>query len=180
MPNHVTSVIVVTGPESDVATFVAAHFKKAGNEAYPDWFDFETIIPRPESVAKTVSASGLTPQQQADQNAAFAETGFRDWYSWACHNWGTKWNSYSGKIEERSEGRLRVRFETAWSFPDPIFEALLVRYPTLRFDCLCFDEGDCFAGKGRYGVDFECSQELVSDELYKAVYGRDRERYEDD
>lgn len=177
MPNHVTSVIVVTGPESDVSAFANAHFKKI-NEGH--WFNFETIIPRPDSVAKTVSCNVLTPQQQADQDAAFAETGFRDWYSWACHNWGTKWNSYCGKIQERAEGRLKFRFQTAWSFPEPIFDALLVRYPALQFDCACFDEGDNFAGKGRYGEDFECSSELVSDALYQEVYGRAREHYEDD
>lgn len=177
MPNHVTSVVVVTGPESDVAVFANAHFKEMGEDHR---FDFETIIPRSDSVAKTVSCDILTPQQQADQDAAFAETGFRDWYSWAWHNWGTKWNSYCGKILEQSEGRLKFRFQTAWSFPEPIFDALLARYPSLQFDCACFDEGDNFAGKGRYGVDFECSSELVSDALYEEVYGRARECYEDD
>ena len=37
-----------------------------------------------------------------------------------------------------------------------------------------------FAGKGRYGVDFECSSELVSDALYQEVYGHVRDSYEDD
>ena len=178
MPNHVTSVIVVTGPESDVAAFVAAHFKEVGEACYH--FDFETIAPMPESVAKTVSGYGLSEQQQADQDAAFAETGFGDWYSWAHHHWGTKWNSYRGKIQERSDGRLKFRFRTAWSFPRPIFDVLLLRYPTLQFDCACFDEGDLFAGKGRYGVDFECRSELVSDALYEEVYGKKREHYEDE
>ena len=178
MPNHVSIVVVVSGPESDVSAFEKAHFKP-GRGNSKDWFDFETIIPMPKSVANTVSCNVLTAQQQADQEAAFAETGFRDWYEWSYHNWGTKWNSYCGKIEERTEGRLKFRFETAWSFPDPIFEALLVRYSTLRFDCLCFDEGDNFAGKGQFGVDFECCQELVSNELYAAVYGEPREHYED-
>lgn len=178
MPNHVTSIVTVTGPEADVAAFAAAHFKEnKGNSK--DKFDFETIIPMPESVAKTVSCNVLTPQQQADQDVALAETGFRDWYAWSCHNWGTKWNSYSGKIQERSEGRLKFRFQTAWSFPEPIFDALLARYPSLLFDCSCFDEGDNFAGKGRYGEDFECCKEMVSDELYEEVYGHPREREED-
>ncbi len=178
MPNHVTSVVAVTGPESEVATFVAAHFKDVG-EAFPH-FDFETIVARPDSVAKTVSRNILTPQQQADQDAAFAETGFRDWYSWARHNWGTQWGAYQLEIQERSDGRVKFRVQTAWSVPRPIFDALLLRYPALQFDCACFEECDFFAGKGRYGVDFECCIELVSDALYEEVYGRAREYYEDE
>lgn len=178
MPNHVTSVIVVTGPESDVSAFASAHLKEIDEGRLQ--FDFETIIPMPDSITKTVSCNRLTPQQQADQDAAFAETGFQDWYSWARHNWGTKWNSYRGKLLERSDGRVKFRFHTAWSFPRPIFDALLLRYPALQFDCACFDEGDFFAGKGRYGVDFECCRELVSDALYEEVYGRAREHYEDE
>lgn len=178
MPNHVTSIVTVTGPETDVAAFAAAHFKEnKGNSK--DKFDFETVIPMPASVANTVNCNVLTGQQQVDQEAALAETGFRDWYAWSCHNWGTKWNSYSGKIQERSEGLLKFDFQTAWSFPDPIFAAILVRYPTLAFYCVCFDEGGFFAGKGRIGFGFECCQEMVSDELYQEVYGHPREHDEE-
>lgn len=40
------------------------------------------------------------------------------WYDWCCENWGTKWNAC-----EVCMGRDSISFQTAWSVPDPIFEA---------------------------------------------------------
>ena len=178
MPNHVTSIVTITGPESDIAQFKAEHLEPKEKGV---WFNLETIIPKPESIKKTVSGSPLNEQEQADQIAAFKETGFNDWYSWSLHNWGTKWNSYDGKIKSEEPGKLTFKFETAWSFPEPIFDKLIERYPTLQFYCACFDGGWAFAGKGVYGKDFETSQELTTNELYFEVYGRTPEsEIEDD
>lgn len=54
MPNHLTTVCTVTGEESDVAAFVAAHIRE------DEWrgekrmgFDFDTIVPAPQSIKDT-------------------------------------------------------------------------------------------------------------------------------
>lgn len=44
--------------------------------------------------------------------------GYMDWYDWCRDNWGTKWNSCEVYIEDNC-----ISFQTAWSVPDPIFEA---------------------------------------------------------
>ena len=69
--------------------------------------------------------------------------------------------------------RFRFKFETAWSFPQPIFDALEEQYPGLTFDCVTFDEGWNFAGRGQIGADVVEPFALcdASDELYQAVYG---------
>lgn len=41
------------------------------------------------------------------------------WYDWCCEYWGTKWNACEVYVGNKS-----VSFQTAWSAPDPIFEAL--------------------------------------------------------
>lgn len=51
---------------------------------------------------------------------ALYEYGHANWYSWSVENWGTKWNAYR---TEHIEPGL-VRFETAWSAPIPVIDAL--------------------------------------------------------
>jgi len=100
--------------------------------------------------------------------AAHRETGFYDWYDWSVANWGTKWNSYHFSIDndDIAPDGLSFRFDTAWAFPRPIFEKLARMFPTLQFECTCFDEGWCFAGRG---APFKIVE--ATDELYEAVYG---------
>jgi hypothetical protein len=52
--------------------------------------------------------------------------GHQDWYSWSNANWGTKWNAYS---QSSDEGSNEIAFETAWSTPYPVIEALSRKYP---------------------------------------------------
>ena len=46
-------------------------------------------------------------------------TGCLNWYDWNRKHWGTKWNAYESKLD----GDV-LRFETAWSAPHPVLEAL--------------------------------------------------------
>jgi hypothetical protein len=114
--------------------------------------------------------------------AVYRETGFYDWYDWSIANWGTKWNSYHFSIDDDDIGddKLSFRFDTAWSFPWPIFEKLAGMFPTLKFECACFDEGWFFAGRGAFNGEpaFEIGE--ATDELYEAVYGEAASQEEDD
>jgi hypothetical protein len=51
--------------------------------------------------------------------------GHQDWRSWNTANWGTKWNAYSQEAKEDGT----IKFETAWSTPYPLMEALSRKYP---------------------------------------------------
>lgn len=54
MPNHITTVCTVTGEHADVAAFVAAHIherEEVGRKRTV--FDFDTIIPTPQSIKDT-------------------------------------------------------------------------------------------------------------------------------
>lgn len=111
---------------------------------------------------------------------ALLETGYASWYPWSIANWGTKWGAYSFELE--SEEPLSIKFDTAWSFPTPIFKALVVQYPDLTFDCVTFDEGWNFAGEGQFGRDVTTpfSTRKATAELYERVYGHAPERDEDE
>jgi hypothetical protein len=55
---------------------------------------------------------------------AFKKYGSTNWYHWCVKNWGTKWNSYDGG----KEGDNLIYFNTAWSPPTPVIEALARKY----------------------------------------------------
>ena len=76
-----------------------------------------------------------------------------------------------------------LAFNTAWSFPEPVFDALAKRFPTLTFECVCFDEGWGLAGKGRFGVEADEEPFTITDandELYELVYGHPPEREDEE
>jgi hypothetical protein len=72
---------------------------------------------------------------------AIAETGYPDWYHWATVNWGTKWDAYEYKERSSEPGLFVFEFNTAWSFPEPIFDKLAELHPELRFEIESIDEG---------------------------------------
>ena len=56
------------------------------------------------------------------------------WYEWRCEHWGTKWNACDAEVRDNGDASLHVKFDTAWSFPLPIFKKLVVDFPTLTFE----------------------------------------------
>lgn len=112
---------------------------------------------------------------------SFGETGYWGWYDWSIANWGTKWGAYGFVIQ--CEEPLVFKFETAWDFPLPVFEAIAARFPDLKFRCTTFDEGWNFAGDGYFnpGADESPWEKLTATaELYEAVYGHPPEPDEEE
>jgi hypothetical protein len=58
------------------------------------------------------------------------------WYSWACDNWGTKWNAYD--FAEYADGA--ISFETAWSAPLPVLLKLSEMFPDVQIHHRYADE----------------------------------------
>lgn len=59
------------------------------------------------------------------------------WYHWCCRYWGTKWNACEAYWSLEA-GILE--FQTAWSAPFPIVEAIAAKYPELEFTHRWADE----------------------------------------
>ena len=54
------------------------------------------------------------------------------WYNWRVQNWGTKWDAYSLEIDECDMPHgFEVNFETAWSPPEEICNAIREQYDDL-------------------------------------------------
>ncbi len=62
--------------------------------------------------------------------------GHRDWYSWACENWGTKWSAIRAGWMSPSRAAKRAAeqvayFDTAWCPPMPLMVVMSARFPAV-------------------------------------------------
>jgi hypothetical protein len=111
---------------------------------------------------------------------ALEETGFVSWYDWSIEKWGTKWNAYS--FRRLADEPSAFKFDTAWSPPVPVFQALAERFPNLGIHVASFDEGWGFACEGWFNPpegEAEYSETEATAAMYEKVYGAPPEEDED-
>ena len=115
----------------------------------PDWEN----LPLKESELKEYSFSqprgevGELPVYSDDKMKGlhFASTGHQDdrWYNWRVQNWGTKWDCYSLEIDDTDLPHgFEVTFETAWSPPEEVCNAIRDQYDDLSISWF-YDEPGC-------------------------------------
>lgn len=147
MANYVSHRIVVHGEPNELIRFKTT-----------------CIVPDPDDGDICLNFAVLVPEPSENT----------DWHTWRMINWGTKWNSCSFQEEHYSPGRYEFTFDTAWSSPGPIFDALAENYPTLEFQIDGFDEMEEFAITGCIADGMAWIAEVEpSPEMFKRVYGYD-------
>jgi hypothetical protein len=145
MPNHVTNILLMSPEvanaitrnytEEEIAENRANHAAiKARVEARGDTYDyplddmsgrvvdFAMVIPEPENIFHG-GCDGQHPHRDESGRELVC------WYSWNVDAWGTKWNAYSPEVEPTEGDLCRVKFQTAWSHPFPVVEALALKFP---------------------------------------------------
>ena len=101
------------------------------------------------------------------------------WYEWCCRHWGTKWNACEPDWS-LDDGMLV--FQTAWSAPFPVIEALAQKYPDLEFTHRWADEdigsncGEMWWSEG-YGSDIDIGDERT---FAMSVWGYTEDDFDDD
>lgn len=98
-----------------------------------------------------------------------ANHGFKDWYDWRIHNWGTKWNAYDQSFEEPNI----LWFNTAWSGVVELIHKLSEKFPNVEFDYSYADEDTgCNTGRGiiKNGVSEVHSLPSQSNEAYELAF----------
>lgn len=143
MPNHVTTelkapkyvldaLISHEVPELDVPKWIPDEKREnwiiehqARNQEFAErgYVDFGLLIPPPPNIEKG-GCSGDHPP------------GVVCWYEWNISHWGTKWNGY----ETERPNETTLRFDTAWSHPLPVMEALAEKFPNERITVAFADE----------------------------------------
>jgi hypothetical protein len=170
LPNWTLNRLNVIGPEFEVMRFVQSCIRiPDGSDEVS--FDFEALRPMPEIIRATAEDPSPEAKERARQ-----ETGYDDVRHWALVNWATKWNSCSFMELVSEPNRYSCRFDTAWSYPEPIFRELAVRFPLLTVRVFSISEG-CGAGvvadiRGGHYTDASLP---VSRKLRKLAYDRETE-----
>ena len=130
MPNWVINNVSATEQDSpvedvnpalwqEIVNFVKTQPADVDEEGEQD-FDFRSIVPQPAGLYEDVDKP---------------TTGLPDWYSWCCDHWGTKWNACEPQTTDWG-----FTFNTAWSTPLPVIEALSKKFPTVAFSVEFADE----------------------------------------
>ena len=158
MPNHVTTIL--TAP------------KEVLDSLYKDeYVDFGTVIPMPDEDDPIFTAERT---DYGGGMVGYSLGGFSP-MDWARAHWGTKWNAYD--TERRAEDQLK--FETAWSHPDPVIIALSEKFPEAEIHVRYADEdlgsnfGEYFLLNGEItqSTEFE-SEEAELDFASQILYGK--------
>jgi hypothetical protein len=114
---------------------------------YQSPFSFNSIVPMPEDIRDTTSPTRISETNTQEQVDALQEKyDVTNWYDWAIKNWGTKWdlNAFHDDTQvdyHEDANEVTYRFDTAWSPPQLVHEALVEQYPAVNISWH-YDEPD--------------------------------------
>ena len=145
MPNWCSNEVTIDGTKEDIAKFV--------DECFTDFqgtpvLDFNKVMPEPDYDK---------PQKDGTHNNGVQKElhdVMPDWWNWRNTNWGTKWNlvpdpegNLTGyEVAGQSEDLIQLEFETAWSPPAGIYDAIYEKYPDLMVSWFYREDGCQLAG----------------------------------
>ena len=162
MPNWCNNVLTVEGDAEQLQKFLKDTEVEEDERFHP-----MNLHPTPEDMYlahaierelmtydddQNLSARQLELEMQIDAGefAGFEELyGAKDWYDWNVKNWGTKWEVHM-HLASKEDTSAHFHFESAWSPPTSLFDAIAPKYPLLSFT-LSYEELGCdFAGAAHW------------------------------
>ena len=111
---------------------------------------FQHIKPMPNNIFR-----GLLGNEERED---CERKGIPNWYDWCCENWGTKWEACDLIAYQVDEHTLQLTFDTAWSPPDPIFQALTEK--GFEVEAYYVEYGMGFAGEYHSDADGNVTEEF--------------------
>ncbi len=140
MPNWCEDTLRITGSATERRRFLL----RAGAT-----LDFNKWKPYPEEYRLADEAAHEWEKQNPGFNWSDRPIdGFNQGgYEWCCENWGTKWNVESSRFDVQQRS-VKCVFDTAWSPPLPVVQAMSQEFPTLKF-VLTYSEKSSL-GTGRW------------------------------
>lgn len=112
MPNHITNCLEIKHEDKNMFNWLVDCW-----DAKENYLDFNKIVPQPLNLYQGNFG--------AKERELCKREGRPNWFDWNPKFWGTKWNSYDGKLEKAQDGIFACRFFTAWSPPFPIIDTLI-------------------------------------------------------
>jgi hypothetical protein len=133
MPNWVYNTINVLGTPDDIAEFashIATPPRMISDEEREDFngFSFHSFVTLPDeaTLEEYQAPHGSGP------SGSYGDT-YYNWYNWNNANWNTKWDACNPALV-KGGNQITISFETAWSQPANVFEAMVEQFPKLSFE----------------------------------------------
>jgi hypothetical protein len=145
MPNWCSNEVQFDGSEEDITKFKEECFTDRKGVAV---LDFSKVLPEPD-YDKPKKDGTHNNGVQTELHSVMP-----DWWNWRNENWGTKWNlvpDHDGDLTayitvEDGEDFIMLEFDTAWSPPSGIYEAIVDKYPDLSVNWFYREDGVQMAG----------------------------------
>ena len=145
MPNWCSNEVQIDGTKEDIAKFKEECFTDHKGESV---LDFSKILPEPD-YDKPKKDGTHNDGVQTELHSVMP-----DWWTWRNDNWGTKWNlvpNHDGDLTayltvEDGEDFIQLEFDTAWSPPNGIYEAITEKYQDLSINWFYREDGVQMAG----------------------------------
>ena len=111
----------------------------------PDWHN-TPLLTSDNCYGTKYGNDGELPQYIEDpwRRLVFKSTGISDqrWYDWRLQHWDTKWDAYDVVVTDDDIEQVEIEFNTAWSPPEAICNALREQYPDVSISWF-YDEPGC-------------------------------------
>lgn len=117
MPNHCFNKLYMDGPGFRIT--IKKFLSCSEGQIERKCLDFNKIIQMPEELNVISSFGNIEDELKSVYEHNIKNYGFKTWYEWCVHNWGTKWNSYNCTLDKKY-----IAFDTAWSPPIPVIVQL--------------------------------------------------------
>jgi hypothetical protein len=135
MPNWVYNSITATGNNEELAKFMQHISTKPEFLSEEEWnarvFSFHSFISLdPEYYDEYHGTHGWKDGEKLGESP-------NNWYNWNNNNWNTKWDAGNPDVHHDDKSAVQsvsITFETAWSPPTPVYEAMGSQWPTLTFN----------------------------------------------
>ncbi|MFI8695968.1 UNVERIFIED_ORG: hypothetical protein EDC92_1199 [Dietzia maris] len=178
MPNWATCTISFAGPAEGVAV-IRDSLTPARSNPSELRFDFNQLLPTPPELENVTSPLRvMATQEEADEvngdsdrvwavtrataERFLADFGAVDWQAWRLANWGTKWTGSYAEVLLDSPDELIVRFDTAWTEPGQLLQAMSQKHGLTVTGGVIYEDGSEFAPVACFPDDADTSdpQEL--------------------
>jgi len=154
MPNWCSNEIKIHGTKEDVDAF-EQHLSKS---KIP--FDFNLFLPYPEEF-KVLDDAYAEAEAAGIPWDKLPKSGYEQGgYDWCVNQWGTKWNLQDASVNRDCDQDLSGNFDTAWSPPIGVLQAMSEKFPALTFTLTYWEGEMCFAGISTFsnGIEVDAKQ----------------------
>ena len=116
----------------------------------PDWPNTPLMSKDVQGLVYDRGKVGELPVWEEDpfKRLVFKSTDRTDdrWYDWRIHNWDTKWDAYDVEVVDPDPENMEIEFNTAWSPPEAICNAIREQYEDVSVSWFYDEPGMEIAG----------------------------------